>query len=151
MANGKNLFAGPRGKHVAPAGTVIGHEHAPSREIERAQSQERGLARAGGRPKASGHVPVHGGMHRTTGTSLGAPVTSMLSVPNASSANVLAPTHAGKRFPAPRPAFGTPPRSQRATYDPELGARILAEALADTADHAHEVGRARLPDAVSEK
>jgi hypothetical protein len=45
MANEKNLFAGPRGKHVAPAGTVIGHSHSPARDLEHAQSQERGLAR----------------------------------------------------------------------------------------------------------
>lgn len=154
MATDKtNLFAGPRGKHVAASGTVVGHAHSPSRDLEHAQSQDRGLARAGGKPKAHGDVPVHGGMHRTTGTNLGAPTTVTLgdAAATAAEANVLAPTQPGKRFPAPRPAHGQGTRPNRATYDPQLGDAIMAQAHgAGGSDHFDQtIGR--LPPATCEE
>jgi hypothetical protein len=79
---------------------------------------------------------VHPASHRVTITTLGAPKIETLSaIPDASNPNVLDPTKT-KRYPAPRPAFGTPPRKERATYDPELGERLLREALGDAADFA---------------
>jgi hypothetical protein len=136
MANGKNLFAGPRGKHVAAAGTVISHEHSPAREIEHAQSQGLGLARAGGRAKATGHVPTHAGMTQTRGTHLGAPVTTTLeAIPDAVNPNRYTPQQTGKRFPAPAVTWGN--RSRGPTpHDPNLGEAILREAHSDRADFA---------------
>jgi hypothetical protein len=134
MANERNLFAGPRGKHVAAAGTVVSHSHSPAREIEHARTQSLGLARASGRPKATGHVPVHPASHRVTGTTLGAPtIETLSSISDASNPNVLDPTKT-KRYPAPAIAFGM--RSRGAPHDPNLGEAILREALGSSDDFA---------------
>jgi hypothetical protein len=135
MANEKNLFAGPRGKHVAAAGTVVAHSHSPAREIEHGQTQGLGLARAGGRPKATGHVPVHPASHRVTGTTLGASkIETLSSIPDASNPNVLDPTKT-KRYPAPAIAWGNRSRGSVA-HDPNLGEAILREALGGSDDFA---------------
>ncbi len=153
MANQSNIFSGPRGKHIAPAGTVVGHTHAPSREIEHGQTQGLGMARAGGKPKASGDIPIHGGMTRTSGTNSGAPVTATLGTAEATAAeaNVLSPSRVGKKFPAPRPAHGQGSRPLRATYDPTLGDAIMAEAHAAGGSDHFDRSVGRLPGAVSEE
>jgi hypothetical protein len=142
MANERNLFAGPRGKHVAAAGTVVSHSHSPAREIEHRQTQGLGLARASNRPKAHGEVPTHPASHRVSGTNIGAPtITTLSAIPDASNPAASDPTVTGKRFAAPAVAFGMRSRGSL-KHDPNLGEALLREALTDSADFAHpHIGR----------
>lgn len=128
MAGNSNLFLGPRGKHVAAPGEVVGHiSHGAGPHIEGHAGL--GLARDGA-PKHVHPVMVHPASHRQQN---GKTVT-LSSIPDASNPNVSDPTVTGKRFAAPAVAWGN--RSRGAAHDPTLGEAILNEAHSDCSDFA---------------
>lgn len=94
-----------------------------------------------GAPKRVTQVPVHGGMHRTTGTNIGAPVTAPLSsIPDASNPLASDPTTVNSKQHAVPVSPGM--RSRTSPHDPALGKAILAEAYARAEpDHPANLGR----------
>jgi hypothetical protein len=94
-------FQPDRSGHHTPVavnpGMVISHQSHGDAAREPARGGN--IARDASRGRHVGPVAVHGGMHRTTGTNIGAPSTVTLdNIPDASNPLAADPTRAGKSF-----------------------------------------------------
>lgn len=135
------------------AGFLMGKEPAPgvshrSHNFDAHTGHDGGIARSGG-PRHTYDVRPAAGMHRVTGTNIGAPVvTTLASIPDASNPCVLDPTKQGKRLstPAVHPSMKSGARDSRgflgSEHAPNTGAQVLSEGIdASGPDHPARLGR----------